>query len=368
MEGILNFFTGLTTVFEQGLILAIMVMGVYLTYKILDFPDLSVDGTFPLGAFVLAAVILKDVNPVIGMFIAFLAGCLAGFATGVMHVKLKITNLLSGILTMSALYSINSRVVGKANVYIPGEKTIFNLFKYDRLYILVIVMIICLAAKFTCDYILKDKKSFIISMVIYVALFAGLMSYTITSKNVTLIIIADIVFIIKVSLDYLLNTKFGFALRAIGDNEDLVVGLGVNEKNMKIFGLMLSNGLVALAGSLYGQYLKFADLQMGIGTIVIGLASIIIGQGILKKYKLINNPSIVVIGALLYQFIIYVALRSNDWLKALYQSLNLSQNTIKILEIKTTDLKLITALIVVLILASSNKKIKSVFRRRGANQ
>ena len=365
MEGILNFFTGLTTVFEQGLILAIMVMGVYLTYKILDFPDLSVDGTFPLGAFVLASMVLKDVNPVLGMFIAFLAGCLAGFATGVMHVRLGITNLLSGILTMSALYSINSRVVGKANVYIPGEKTIFNLFKYDKLYILVIVLVICLLAKFTCDYILKDKKSFIISVIIYLVLFAGLMTYTVLNKNVTLIIIVNIVFIIKVSLDYLLNTKFGFALRAIGDNEDLVVGLGVNEKNMKIFGLMLSNGFVALSGALYGQYLKFADLQMGIGTIVIGLASIIIGQGILRKDKFINNPSIVVIGALLYQFIIYVALRSNDWFKALYKALNLPDSTIKMLEIRTTDLKLITALIVVLILAFSGRKIKMTLKTSG---
>ena len=120
------------------------------------------------------------------------------------------------------------------------------LFKYDKLYILVIVLVICLLAKFTCDYILKDKKSFIISVIIYIVLFAGLMTYTVLNKNVTLIIIVNIVFIIKVSLDYLLNTKFGFALRAIGDNEDLVVGLGVNEKNMKIFGLMLSNGFVSL--------------------------------------------------------------------------------------------------------------------------
>lgn len=362
MEGLLNFFAGLTTVFEQGLILAIMVMGVYLTYKILDFPDLSVDGSFPLGAFVLAAVVLKDINPIIGMFIALLAGALAGLATGLIHVKLNISNLLAGILTMSGLYSINSRVVGKANVYIPGEKTIFNLFTYNNLYILVIVLIVCLLLKFLCDWILKDRKSFIISVVIYLFLFAALMIYTLNTKSVTLFIIADVVIIIKLSLDYLLNTKFGFALRAIGDNEDLVVGLGVNEKNMKIFGLMMANGLVALSGSIYGQYLKFADLQMGIGTIVIGLASIIIGQGILRKDKVINNPSIVIIGAILYQFIINVALRSNDWFKALYKTLNFSDGVIKMLEIRTTDLKLITALIVVIILAFSGKKLKKTFK------
>lgn len=365
MEGLLNFFAGLTTVFEQGLILAIMVMGIYLTYKILDFPDLSVDGSFPLGAFVLAAVVLKDVNPIIGMFVAFAAGALAGLATGAMHVRLNISNLLAGILTMSALYSVNSRVVGKANVYIPGEKTIFNLFKYDKLYVLIIVLVICLILKFICDKALKDKKSFIISICIYVVLFVILMVYTVKNHNVTLLIIADIVFIIKLCLDYLLNTKFGFALRAIGDNEDLVVGLGVNEKNMKMFGLMLANGLVALSGSLYGQYLKFADLQMGIGTMVIGLASIIIGQGVLKKDKIINNPSIVVIGAILYQFIINVALRSNDWFKALYKTLNFSEATIKMLEIRTTDLKLITALIVVIILAFSGKKSKIIFKIKG---
>ena len=365
MEGLLNFFAGLTTVFEQGLILAIMVMGIYLTYKILDFPDLSVDGSFPLGAFVLAAVVLKDINPILGMFIAFLAGALAGMATGAMHVRLNISNLLAGILTMSALYSVNSRVVGKANVYIPGDKTIFNLFSYDKLYILVIILVVCMFLKFLCDKALKDKRSFIISTCLYIILFIILMTYTVINKNVTLMIIADIVFIIKLCLDYLLNTKFGFALRAIGDNEDLVVGLGVNEKNMKMFGLMMANGLVALSGSLYGQYLKFADLQMGIGTMVIGLASIIIGQGVLKKDKIINNPSIVVIGAILYQFIIYIALRSNDWFKALYKALHFSDGAIKMLEIRTTDLKLITALIVVIILAFSGKKLKIIFKTKG---
>ena len=364
MDEIVKFFLGLPSVLEQGFILSIMVLGVYITYKILDFPDLSVDGTFPLGAFVLAAMALKNVNPFLALIISFLAGCIAGYFTGTLHVRLGITNLLSGILVMSALYGVNSRIVGRANIYVDAEKTIFKMFDASNIkdiIILVVLLGILLIIKFICDYILKDKKSFILSVVIYLILYTGLVSYTILGQNIKLISIINIVFFVKVLLDYLLNTKFGFALRALGDNKDLVISLGVNEKNLTIFGLMLSNGLVALAGALYAQYVKFADLQMGIGTLVIGLASIIIGMGISKKDKIINNPSIVIIGALIYQVIIDIALRSNVWLREIYKFFNFSENTIKMLEIRATDTKIITTLVVVAILAFTGRKLKIKF-------
>ena len=166
-------------------------------------------------------------------------------------------------------------------------------------------------------------------------------------------------FIIKMIIDYILTSKFGFALRALGNNEKLVISLGVNEKRLKIFGLMLANGLVALSGALFAQTLKVADLQSGVGTIVIGLAAIILGLGVLKKSQLINEISIVTIGSLLYYTIINIALTSNNWTKSLYRSLNFKDNLIKTLEVRPTDVKIITAIILTAILWNeTSKKVK----------
>lgn len=282
---------------EQGLIFGIMVLGVYITYKILDFPDLSVDGSFPLGAAVVGSGIINGWNPIFALFVAGIAGALAGLFTGFIHVHFKIRDLLAGILTMTALYSVNLRVMGKSNIHLFGKEhlfTSFHIFKNDAVNSVFIILIILLLLKFL--------------------------------------------------LDFLLKTEFGFALRALGDNEKLVVALGVNEKRLKIIGLMISNALVAMAGGVLAQHQGFADIGMGTGIIVAGLASIILGEGVFSRCKKMNMTTIVVLGSIIYRMAISLALRVG---------------------FRATDLKLITALIVIAILAPKhsfglfNKKEKA---------
>lgn len=270
----------LINVLEQGLIFAIVSLGVYITYKILDFPDLSVDGTFPLGAAVTATLIVKGVDPFVACFISFIAGCIGGLITGLLHVKLKITNLLSGILVMIALYSINLRIMKRSNIPLFGEKTIFS------------------------------------------------------SSISPLIIIAIFAILSKILLDLFLKTKLGFLLKAVGDNEQLVSSLGVNKDVIKVIGLMISNGLVALAGSLMAQQGGFADVGMGTGTVVIGLAAVIMGESILGRMNFIKASTMAILGSVLYKGAIALALR---------------------LGLQSTDLKLITAVIVVITLSLDGK-------------
>ena len=274
----------LLTVLEQGLIFGILALGVYLTYKVLDFADLSVEGTFPLGAAITAFFLTQDVTPLLAVLISFLGGMLAGAVTGILHVKLKITNLLSGILVMSGLYSINLRIMGKANIPLFNEERIFS----DVIPVLLTIGIIVVCVK-----------------------------------------IIDVLF---------LKTKFGFMIKATGDNPQLVTTLGVNLGWVKIVCLMVSNGLVALAGSLSAQYQGFADVGMGTGTIVIGLAAVIFGEAIFKKARWILPTTMAIIGAILYQGCTAIALQ---------------------LGFPATDLKLLSALIVTLALALNNHKIKA---------
>ncbi len=273
---------------EQGLIFAIMALGLYISYKILDFPDLTVDGSFPMGASIVAVLIINGVNPILTLGAAFMGGCLAGFITGYIHIKFKITNLLAGIIVMTGLYSINLRIMGRSNIPLFGVDNIF-------------------------------------------------------SNGNNLLIILFIVLLSKFSLDYLLKTKFGFSLRALGDNETLVVSLGIDEKKLKIIGLMLANGLVALSGGILAQYQGFSDIAMGTGTIVTGLASIIIGESVLKKGKRLNVTTIVVIGSILYRFIIMGSLKAG---------------------FNASDIKLITAILTVGIMAFKSKNLKLTLIKR----
>ena len=288
----MTFFMG---VLEQGLIFAIGALGVYITYSILDFPDLSVDGTFSLGAAITVSLILKDVNPALSLVIAFIGGALGGLVTGILHVKFKITNLLSGILVMIGLYSVNLRVMGKANLPIFNKKNIFSIN---------------------------------IEMVVILAL---------------------IILALKIFMDILFKTKFGFILKATGDNDTLVTSLGVNKGTIKIFGLMISNVLVALSGAVMAQYQRFSDISMGNGFIVIALASIILGQSIFKREKLLKSTTVVIIGAILYKLSVGIALS---------------------LGFPPTDLKLITSLIVVIAIVMNNNsllnKVKVSLRKRGS--
>ena len=271
---------------EQSLIFAIMVLGVYISFKILNFPDMTVDGSLPLGAAISAKLLTLGVNPYLTLIVALICGALAGGITGLIHVKLKVQDLLAGILTMTALYSINLRIMGKSNIPLFEEENIFN-----------------------TDY------SIIITIII-------------------------LILISKLFLDYLLKTKFGFALKALGDNENLVVSLGLNEKKYKVYGLIIANAFVAFSGAILAQYQGFADIGMGTGTIVIGLASIIIGDTIFGKTRKISGTSVVIIGSILYRAVLALTLS---------------------LGMDASDLKLITTIIVLIILWLQNLKNK---RRR----
>lgn len=252
-------------ILEQGLIYGIMALGIYISYKILDFPDLSADGTFPLGAAVCVALLVRDVNPWLCLPAAFIAGALAGMLTGILHVKLHIKNLLAGILTMTALYSINYRIVGKPNEFLMGKDTIFTL--------------------------------------------PSSIPQTIFSFRY-LIIIFVIALIIKYILDWYLSTKSGFLLRCVGENERLVSSLSQNPGKVKIIGLAVSNALIALSGAMACQRSLQFDITSGTGIMVTGLAAVIIGTTIFKKIKFVRTTSGVLIGMVIYKACISAALAS----------------------------------------------------------
>ncbi|MGI6449611.1 MAG: ABC transporter permease [Desulfitobacteriia bacterium] len=280
---------------EQGLMYALMVLGVYLSFRILNYADLTVDGSFTLGAATVAALITSGSNPWLATGLAFIAGCLAGVFTGILHTKFKITSLLSGILTMTALYSINLRIMGKANISLLRMRTIFS--------------------DFTSLPFLQEYGVLLLSLL-------------------TVVIIGFLVYIF-------LQTEFGLALRATGDNELMIRSLGVNTQLMKITGLALSNGMVALAGSYVAQNQLFADISMGIGMIIIGLASVIIGEVLIGTSSLARTIIAVLCGAVIYRFIIAIVLQ---------------------LGLEATDLKLVTALIVICALISPGIKKKIAVR------
>lgn len=241
-------------VLEQGLLFGVVAIGVYITYKILDFPDLSVDGTYPLGAAICAVLLVKDVNPWLAVLVATIGGALAGLVTALLNVKLKITNLMSGILVMIGLYSVNLMVMGQSNIPLFNTKNVFT-GKFNIITIIVVVLII------------------------------------------------------KISFDFFLKTKLGNLLIAVGDNEQLVTSLGINKNNIKILGLMISNGLVALSGALTAQYQGFSDASMGTGVVVMGLAAVIIGASIFKKMSFMKYTTISIFGAIIYKLAIALALK-----------------------------------------------------------
>lgn len=259
------FFNQMGTVFEMGFIYAVVALGVYITYKILDFPDLSVDGTFPLGGVVFSVLLVAGCPWPVAMIVSFVAGCAAGFVTGLLHVKLKINGLLSGIITMTALLSVNYLIAGGPMVSFSQESTMLQngfIGSFDRQY------------------------------AIYIQ--AGL----------TLVLVAAC----KVLLDLFLKTKSGFLLRATGDNPQMVTQLGKNIDNYKMLGLSLANGLVALAGSLYCQYNSVFNSSMGTGTVVIALACVIIGCVISKHIRVMKDTTGVIVGAVIYYAILTVAM------------------------------------------------------------
>ena len=273
----------LINVLEQGLLFSIVAIAVYITYKILDFPDMSVDGTFPMGAAISAALLVQGVNPWISIIAAAIGGAVAGAITGILHVKFKIDNLMAGILVMIGLYSINLRIMGKANV------PLFNVPNVFKLGIPTMVIIIVLLA------------------------------------------------IVKVLLDLYLKTKSGFLLRAVGDNEQVVSSIGVNKDLVKVLGLVISNALAASAGALMAQYQGFSDVGMGTGTVVMGLAAVIIGSSLFERISFIKATTLSIFGAIIYKGAIALVLKYGG-----------------VIGLTANDLKLMTAIIVVVALCSNN--------------
>lgn len=258
----------IVTILEQGLIYAILALGVYITYKILDFPDLTVDGSFPLGAAVTAALITRGMNPYLTLPVSFLAGVLAGVCTGLIHVKCKVRDLLSGIIMMTALWTVNLYIAGTANVPLFSRDSIF-------------------------------KNDFLI----------GIVSESMKSY-VTLIVVLILAVVCKIILDLYMNTKSGYLLRAVGDNETVVTALAKDQGNVKILGLAIANGLVSLAGCVFAQEERVFEISMGTGAIVIGLASVIIGTSIFKKISYVKTTTAVIIGSIIYKACVAVAIRN----------------------------------------------------------
>lgn len=246
--------TGIVSVVTQSLILSIMALGIYISYKILDFPDLSVDGSFSLGGAIIAFSLTHNISPIAGTLLAIVGGLISGLVTGVLHIKLKISNLLSGILVMGMLYSINLGIMGQSNLPLFNFNHLFN-NRISPLLLVIVLILFC-----------------------------------------------------KLSLDLFLTTGLGYTLKAVGDNSQMVKSLGIDVDIIKILGLMLSNALVAFSGSLFAQFQGFSDVNMGIGTLVLGIASIIIGISLFQKLTVIKATTAIVVGTLIYQFTIYFAI------------------------------------------------------------
>ena len=246
-------------VLEQGFIYGIVALGIYITYKILDFPDLTVDGSFPMGAAVSAILIVNGANPYFALVVSFAVGVLAGICTGIIHVKLKVRDLLSGIIMMTGLYSINLRIAGKANVTMFKQDTVFENPFYSKL----------------IPEAMKDYQTLIMAFLIAV--------------------------LMKLLLDAYLKTKSGYLLRAAGDNATLVTSLAKDQGMVKMLGLALANGLVALGGGVMAQQQRYFDVSMGTGTMVLGLASVIIGTKVLKNVSFVKPTTAVLFGAIAYK-------------------------------------------------------------------
>lgn len=287
---------------EQGLVYGLMVLAVYLTFRVLDFPDLTVDGSLPLGAAVSGILIVNGVHPLASLGAALIAGSLAGVVTALLATKLRIMSLLASIITMTALYSINLRIMGRPNLALLNRPTLFDTFSALPIPRYLLVPLVCL---------------------VIVILWKGL-------------------------LDLFLHTQLGMALRATGDNPQMIRAQGVSTDNMIILGVGLSNGLVALCGGLVAQSQGFADVGMGIGTIVAGLASVILGESLVGSQTVSRRTLSAICGSLVYRISIAVALSTQ----------------VGFLRLTPSDLNLITAILVVICLTYPLLRDRWTGRRR----
>ncbi len=301
-----DMFLSLFGAVESGAIYAIMALGVYLSFRVLDFPDLTVDGSFVTGAAVAAVSIMNGLPPILGTILGALAGFVAGCITGVLHTKGKINALLSGILMMIALYSINLRIMGQPTLSMLNESTLKT-------------QLASIWEKTGIDGVLNNFLSVL-----------GLERFPSTWGIVFFMII--VIIIIKLIADFYLKTEVGLALRATGDNQRMIRSFSANTDSLIIIGIGISNGLVAFSGALIAQHGGFADVGMGIGMIIIGLASVIIGEALFGTKTIARATLAVILGAIIYRIVVTLALR------------------VEFLD--TGDMKLITALLVIFALVA----------------
>ena len=276
---------------SQGLLWSVLAVGVYLSYRFLNISDLTSEGSFTLGAAVCASNIVRGTDPLLSCLLALIAGALAGLVTGVLHTKFKMPSLLAGILSMTGLYSINLRIMGKANIPLTQSVTLLTKLK-------------------NALGLTRDRDA---------AIYLGLI----------------VVIILIVLLVWFFNTEFGFSVVATGNNDKMIRANGVDSDKTIIAGLMLSNALIALSGSLVAQYNGYADVTMGIGAIVVGLASVIIGEVLFKdKYFAVCLIGVVV-GSIIYRLIVTFVVNTNF--------------------ISANDMKLFTAIVVAVAIIIANK-------------
>lgn len=286
---------------ESGLIYALVALGVYISFRVLDFPDLTADGSFPLGGAVAGVAIIADVNPWLACIFGMLAGGVAGLVTAWLHVKLGILQLLSSILVMVALYAVNLRIMQAPNLALLGEPTIF-------------------------DELVTDSNGYWMRCVV----------------------IGGVVIAAKFFLDWFFSTEMGLAMRATGSNLRMSQAQGIATSRSILLGMAISNGLIALAGAIFVQTQGGADISIGVGTIVIGLAAVIIGETIIPAKKMLWITLSAIVGAILYKFFIQIAL-SNDTLRAI--------------GFGPQDVNLVTALLVVIALILPKIKSKILSNR-----
>ena len=277
----------LQTVLEEGFIYGIVAMGVYITYKILDFPDLSVDGTFPLGCAVTAALITGGISPWLALIASFAAGILAGCLTGVLHVKLRVTDLLSGIIVMTACWSVNLIILG---AHLPDPLAGNSLLQFYN-------------------------QPTIFNSGLMALLPAGLYRYRV------LILAAILAVVVKLAMDWFLRTKRGMLLRATGDNPDFVTSLAKDQGSMKILGLAIGNGCTALAGSILAQQAESASVSIGTGLVVQALAAVIIGSSVFGRIRKLRSTTAVLLGTMLYKAVLLIAML---WLPATFLKLTMA--------------------------------------------
>ena len=285
---------------EIGLIFSLVALGVYISFRLLRFPDLTVDGSFPLGGAVCAILISTGTNPWLATLAATAAGALAGLVTGWLNVKLKIMDLLASILMMIALYSVNLRIMGGPNVPLINDTTLFTLLQPESI----------------PDYVARPMVLFVV------------------------------VVLAKLALDWFFATERGLAIRATGSNARMARAQGVNTGAMVLLGMAISNALVGLAGALFAQTQGGSDISMGIGTIVIGLAAVIVGESILPSRRIVYATLAVIVGAIVYRFFIAAALNSD------------------FIGLKAQDLNLVTAVLVTIALVIPQLRRKLAARGR----